>query len=609
MRSFFLAKFRPTVFIPFVLLVAGLTATLLSSLRAQDDSGGVAPAPPPAAAAPMPDQNASNADTPAAPPAPEQNAPAADQGQGFTADDATGVTQGDASFQTFYDDLSNQGTWIQSNDYGYVWQPQVTDPNWAPYTQGHWAYSDDGWTWVSDEQFGWATYHYGRWANLDGYGWVWVPGYTWAPAWVSWRYGDGYAGWAPLPPDSFVGVDYSDGDYSADYGYHIGGDADSYYGIGAAYYIFLPVNCLGYHNYHGYYCDRNDNWNRINNTRNVTNINVSHRQGLGSVTENGGAPGRIHRVTAGGPQLADVNAASQTPIQKVTLAPTSQRGGGTINGNTLALYAPHVHAGSTGTPAQPSRVSGSITQARINHGIDISRPLTVNSHLAPPAATQAQVQQAHLAVSQAPASAKVITDESSVRPVLQKPLTTMRPVGTAAHTANAPLPGAATHSSGTPASPGYNPATHPNTVSRAPETAPPTPTYNPSRVYPQTGGNEVTPSRTYAPTQVYPTNPNYSPRTAPTEIPPQSRTYAPSSVYPSNPSSQPRSTPSESGGAPAAESHTYVRPSAPASTPPAAQESHAESRSAPAPAPSSGTSTAPASGTTSGGGTGNGRSH
>jgi len=31
-------------------------------------------------------------------------------------------------------------------------------------------------------------------------GWLWVPGGEWASAWVSWRYGDGYIGWAPIPP-------------------------------------------------------------------------------------------------------------------------------------------------------------------------------------------------------------------------------------------------------------------------------------------------------------------------------------------------------------------------------------------------------------------------
>src|SRR5262245_22210570 len=32
----------------------------------------------------------------------------------------------------------------------------------------------------------------------------WIPGDEWAPAWVNWRYGDDYVGWAPLPPDELV---------------------------------------------------------------------------------------------------------------------------------------------------------------------------------------------------------------------------------------------------------------------------------------------------------------------------------------------------------------------------------------------------------------------
>src|ERR1700761_3860285 len=132
--------------------------------------------------------------------APPQSAPTA-------LDDSNGV-----SFQTFYDQLANQGTWIQSKDYGYVWQPTETDPNWRPYTYGHWVNTDQGMTWDSDEQFGWATYHYGRWVNLDGTGWVWVPGYTWAPAWVSWRQDQDDVGWAPLPPESDQGIDYASDD-------------------------------------------------------------------------------------------------------------------------------------------------------------------------------------------------------------------------------------------------------------------------------------------------------------------------------------------------------------------------------------------------------------
>ena len=34
----------------------------------------------------------------------------------------------------------------------------------------------------------------------EDYGWVWVPGTVWSPAWVQYRYGDPYVGWAPLPP-------------------------------------------------------------------------------------------------------------------------------------------------------------------------------------------------------------------------------------------------------------------------------------------------------------------------------------------------------------------------------------------------------------------------
>src|SRR5262249_23599259 len=45
-----------------------------------------------------------------------------------------------------------------------------------------------------------AVFHYGRWIFDASHGWVWVPGKEWAPAWVSWRDGSGYIGWAPLPP-------------------------------------------------------------------------------------------------------------------------------------------------------------------------------------------------------------------------------------------------------------------------------------------------------------------------------------------------------------------------------------------------------------------------
>jgi uncharacterized membrane protein YgcG len=468
----------------FLMLTAFALALLAAPVRGQDDNG--APPPPPDNGAPPAMDNGDN------------GAPAPD--------DANGAPDDNASFQTFYDSLGSQGTWIQSSDYGYVWQPQVTDPDWAPYTEGHWVYTDDGWTWVSDEPWGWATYHYGRWVNLNGTGWCWVPGYTWAPAWVSWRYGGGYCGWAPLPPDSFVGIDYSDDGFAIGIGFHIGGDCDGFYGIGPGCYIFLPVNCLGYRSYHGYYHNRGDNFAIINHTTNVTNINV---------TRNGANSG----VTTGGPMLAQVNAVSQTPIERVNLVRAHQPGGGgTLTANSLALYTPRVNPGGT---AQPSRVAGSIGPATINHGIDITRPLAVNARLAPVPATTEQVEQARIARDHAPASAKVVTNSALVKPVLQTPLTSLKPVARQE----------------TPSSI-FNPS--PNTISNA------GPVHSPQvvptvRTYPQTSEEGNAPSHVY---------------------------YPPATVYPPGSSTyQPHSTATETGGA--TDSHQYVRPATPVYSPPA----------------------------------------
>jgi len=107
-----------------------------------------------------------------------------------------------ASYGMFYQKLDSYGEWRETNDYGYVWQPREAEQSrdWRPYTEGRWVYSDAGWTWVSDEPFGWAVYHYGRWAFSPAMGWMWLPGSVWAPAWVSWRWTDGYAAWCPLGP-------------------------------------------------------------------------------------------------------------------------------------------------------------------------------------------------------------------------------------------------------------------------------------------------------------------------------------------------------------------------------------------------------------------------
>jgi hypothetical protein len=101
----------------------------------------------------------------------------------------------------FHDDLAPYGRWIEHPAYGVVWVPESGHPDWHPYWDGRWVWTADyGWYWHSHEPYGWATYHYGRWVLTSDYGWVWVPDTVWGPAWVEWRYGGGYAGWAPMPP-------------------------------------------------------------------------------------------------------------------------------------------------------------------------------------------------------------------------------------------------------------------------------------------------------------------------------------------------------------------------------------------------------------------------
>jgi hypothetical protein len=106
----------------------------------------------------------------------------------------------------FYQPLSPYGEWVVVGSYGRCWRPARVESGWRPYANGHWELTGDGWYWVSDEPWAWATYHYGRWQLAGGYGWVWVPQTQWAPAWVSWREGGGYVGWAPLPPEPRGGV-------------------------------------------------------------------------------------------------------------------------------------------------------------------------------------------------------------------------------------------------------------------------------------------------------------------------------------------------------------------------------------------------------------------
>jgi hypothetical protein len=101
--------------------------------------------------------------------------------------------------QPYYGELSGNGNWVYTEDYGWAFQPSV-ESDWQPYQDGQWVPSPGGDpVWVGTEPWGWATWRYGSWNFNAGFGgWLWVPGSTWVPANVWWYYGPSYVGWVPV---------------------------------------------------------------------------------------------------------------------------------------------------------------------------------------------------------------------------------------------------------------------------------------------------------------------------------------------------------------------------------------------------------------------------
>ncbi len=259
----------------------------------------------------------------------------------------------DVSVDLFYNNLSG-GNWIEVGDYGYGWQPDiaVSDSNWRPYSDGYWAYTDVGWTWVSYEDFGWATYHYGRWSRVTDYGWVWFPGndLEWGPAWVSWRTGGDYIGWAPLPPRG-PGIAYA--------GVSIGGQVDLEFDIGPAYYNFVDVRYIGEPVLRDRIFASSQNVTYINQTVNVTNITYNN-----------------NTVYNYGPDYNALSARSSRPIQRLSLErqenvdlSTAARSGALtkVQGDKLVVAAPNKLQKSA-KPIAPPSVKTKVAQPKLEHG-------------------------------------------------------------------------------------------------------------------------------------------------------------------------------------------------------------------------------------------------
>jgi hypothetical protein len=76
---------------------------------------------------------------------------------------------------TGFHELQRHGLWIATEQYGWVWEPQVAS-NWTPFRDGRWAeIAPWGRTWIDDAPWGFAPSHYGRWTEVNDR-WVWIPG-------------------------------------------------------------------------------------------------------------------------------------------------------------------------------------------------------------------------------------------------------------------------------------------------------------------------------------------------------------------------------------------------------------------------------------------------
>lgn len=269
----------------------------------------------------------------------------------------------DISVDFFYNNLSG-GSWVEVGNYGYCWQPDiaVNDPSWRPYADGYWAYTDEGWTWVSYEDFGWATYHYGRWVRLADYGWVWRPGYEWGPAWVSWRFGGGYAGWAPLPPETEVVYESRP----------LTGHLDIEFDIGPGYYNFVDVRYIGEPVLRSRIIDVHQNVTYINQTVNVTNITYKNKT-----------------VYNYGPDLTVVNQYSSRPIQKLKLErqanvdfSVAAKSGGLnkVQGNALVVSAP-VRMTRPAKQIAPPTVKTKLADAKVEKGWSVAGDANAQTQL------------------------------------------------------------------------------------------------------------------------------------------------------------------------------------------------------------------------------------
>jgi len=222
-----------------------------------------------------------------------------------------GYNTGNVSLQSFYDELSPYGTWIQDPQYGYVWRPDVNQQEFRPYyTNGRWAMTEYGNTWVSNYDWGWAPFHYGRWVINSYRQWIWLPDTNWGPAWVDWRSGDGYYGWAPMAPSISINLSFG-----------------RRYSVPEFCWNFIPQSSIYINTFPRYDYGRNNVY--IRNTTIINNTYVYNR-----------------RSYYGGPRLEDIRRATNRNVTVYRYAQSNRPGASRIDNRSVSIYRPRPERGA-----------------------------------------------------------------------------------------------------------------------------------------------------------------------------------------------------------------------------------------------------------------------
>ena len=416
----------------------------------------------------------------------------------------------------FQSALEPYGSWQPHPRFGEVWVPYDLPPGWRPYTYGRWVYTEEwGWYWVSDEEeadWGWVTFHYGRWAHDRRLGWFWVPGDEWGPAWVDWRRGDDYVGWAPLPPDEVI------------YEY----DNDP------SYWIFLPPRYLVAPRVRIYFLPPQRTVVVFRRTVIVNRtVRLEHRDHRGRFAVNPGiAPGIVA-------------AAARRPVQTFHVQPrvlaSTQGVAGAVQVRPQDLNRP----GQRHQRGQPRPGGPSPVQATLQPAQTVVQP-----------------------VARVPQPQALRNDERG----RLGPTPPRAAQGATVAPTPAPKSSPAPQPNGAPRQPG-GPAPPSGPAVQTPRPTPPV-TAQPPATLPQTTPPPTPPAVTTPPQQLQ--RRDVSPPPGPSGPPPQQPTIVrpipPQATPPSSPPPQPqqqlRGPPPPSGGPPPQQQPTIVRPIPPQATPP-----------------------------------------